>query len=34
MNKTKVLVVEDEAHICKLISDYMSAHGYRCDHRT
>lgn len=28
MNKTKVLVVEDEAHICKLISDYMSAHGY------
>lgn len=28
MNKTKVLVVEDEAHICKLISDYMSNHGY------
>lgn len=28
MNKTKVLVVEDEAHICKLISDYMSTHGY------
>ena len=28
MNKTKVLVVEDEAHICKLISDYMSSHGY------
>lgn len=28
MNKTKVLVVEDEVHICKLISDYMSTHGY------
>ncbi|MBL8119593.1 MAG: response regulator transcription factor [Anaerolineae bacterium] len=28
MNKTKVLVVEDEANICKLISDYMNAHGY------
>jgi DNA-binding response OmpR family regulator len=28
MNKTKVLVVEDEANIAKLISEYMSAHGY------
>lgn len=28
MNKTKVLVVEDDPNICKLISDYMSAHGY------
>ncbi|GIL14699.1 MAG: DNA-binding response regulator [Chloroflexota bacterium] len=28
MNKTKVLVVEDEVNICKLISDYMTAHGY------
>jgi DNA-binding response OmpR family regulator len=27
-NKTKVLVVEDEANICKLISDYMTGHGY------
>ena len=28
MNKTKVLVVEDDANISKLISDYLSAHGY------
>ncbi|MBC6934873.1 MAG: DNA-binding response regulator [Chloroflexi bacterium] len=28
MNKTKVLVVEDEVNICKLIGDYMTAHGY------
>ena len=28
MNKTKVLVVEDDPHICKLINDYMSGHGY------
>lgn len=28
MNKTKVLVVEDDAAICKLISDYMGSHGY------
>jgi DNA-binding response OmpR family regulator len=28
MNKTKVLVVEDEVNICKLISDYMSGRGY------
>lgn len=28
MNKTKVLVIEDDANISKLISDYMSAHGY------
>lgn len=28
MNKTKVLVVEDEANLCKLISDYMTSHGY------
>jgi len=28
MNKTKVLVVEDEADICKLINDYMSLHGF------
>lgn len=28
MNKTKVLVVEDDPNICKLIGDYMSAHGY------
>ncbi len=28
MNRTKVLVVEDEANIAKLISDYLSAHGY------
>jgi DNA-binding response OmpR family regulator len=28
MNKTKVLVVEDEVNIAKLISDYMTAHGY------
>jgi len=28
MNKTKILVVEDDANICKLISDYMNAHGY------
>jgi DNA-binding response OmpR family regulator len=28
MNKTKILVVEDEANICKLIVDYMSAHGF------
>jgi DNA-binding response OmpR family regulator len=28
MNRTKILVVEDDANICKLISDYMNAHGY------
>jgi DNA-binding response OmpR family regulator len=28
MNKTKVLVVEDEANLGKLISDYMTSHGY------
>jgi DNA-binding response OmpR family regulator len=28
MNRTKVLVVEDDANICKLISDYMNTHGY------
>lgn len=28
MNKTKVLVVEDDANICKLINDYMSGHGF------
>jgi DNA-binding response OmpR family regulator len=28
MNKTKVLIVEDDANISKLIHDYMSAHGY------
>jgi DNA-binding response OmpR family regulator len=28
MNKTKILVVEDEANISKLISDYMSSRGY------
>lgn len=28
MNKTKVLVVEDDANISKLISDYMGTHGY------
>ncbi|HUN10299.1 MAG TPA: response regulator transcription factor, partial [Aggregatilineales bacterium] len=28
MNKTRVLVVEDEVHICKLISDFMTAHDY------
>jgi DNA-binding response OmpR family regulator len=28
MNKTKVLVVEDEANICKLIVDFMGGHGY------
>lgn len=28
MNKTKVLVVEDETNIAKLISEYLSAHGY------
>jgi DNA-binding response OmpR family regulator len=28
MNKTKVLVVEDDVNICKLISDYMTSHGY------
>lgn len=28
MNKTKVLVVEDDVNICKLINDYMSGHGY------
>jgi DNA-binding response OmpR family regulator len=28
MNKTKVLVVEDDPNICKLIGDYMNAHGY------
>ncbi len=28
MNKTKIMVVEDDAHISKLISDYMSTHGY------
>jgi DNA-binding response OmpR family regulator len=28
MNKTKVLVVEDEANIGKLIAEYMNSHGY------
>jgi DNA-binding response OmpR family regulator len=28
MNRTKILVVEDDPNICKLISDYMNAHGY------
>lgn len=28
MNKTKILVVEDDANISKLITDYMSTHGY------
>lgn len=28
MNKTKVLVVEDDANICKLINDYLSSHGF------
>jgi DNA-binding response OmpR family regulator len=28
MNKTKVLVVEDDVAICKLISDYMSTQNY------
>jgi DNA-binding response OmpR family regulator len=28
MNKTRILVVEDEVHICKLISDFMTAHDY------
>jgi DNA-binding response OmpR family regulator len=28
MNKTKVLVVEDDTNISKLISDYMASHGY------
>lgn len=28
MNKTRVLVVEDESYICKLISDFMTTHGY------
>jgi DNA-binding response OmpR family regulator len=28
MNKIKILVVEDDANICKLIADYMSVHGY------
>ncbi|MBI1278629.1 MAG: response regulator [Anaerolineaceae bacterium] len=28
MNKTKVLVVEDDVNICKLINDYMSGHGF------
>ncbi len=28
MNKTKVLVVEDEAAIGKLLSDYLGTHGY------
>lgn len=28
MNKIKVLVVEDDANISKLISDYMSRHNY------
>ena len=28
MGKTKVLLVEDDPNICKLISDYMTAHGY------
>lgn len=28
MNKTKVLVIEDDANISKLITDYMSTHGY------
>ncbi len=28
MNKTKVLVVEDDPNICKLIGDYMTSRGY------
>jgi DNA-binding response OmpR family regulator len=28
MNRTKVLLVEDDANISKLINDYMNAHGY------
>lgn len=28
MNKTKVLVVEDEANICKMIDDFLSSQGY------
>jgi DNA-binding response OmpR family regulator len=28
MSKTKVLLVEDDPHINKLITDYMSAHGF------
>lgn len=28
MNKTKVLVVEDDVAICKLISDYLGSHNY------
>ncbi len=28
MNKTKILVVEDDANICKLIADYMNTHGF------
>ncbi len=28
MNKTKVMVVEDDTNISKLISDYLSAHGF------
>ncbi len=28
MNKTKIMVVEDDPHISKLINDYMSTHGY------
>jgi DNA-binding response OmpR family regulator len=28
MNKTKVMVVEDDVNISKLISDYLSTHGY------
>lgn len=28
MNKTKILVVEDEANIGKLLSDYLGGHGY------
>ena len=28
MNKTKILVIEDDVNISKLITDYMTAHGY------
>jgi DNA-binding response OmpR family regulator len=29
VNETKVLLVEDDANISKLIHDYMNAHGYK-----
>ncbi|MCB9452359.1 MAG: response regulator transcription factor [Anaerolineaceae bacterium] len=28
MNKTKILLVEDDPNICKLISDYLGSQGY------